>query len=418
MNPTKNTGIATTSDGFEIRCFRAEDEPMLNKAWQEAYPDLFAFKYPDRWRWNMLGNPFVPEEKRPLCWVASKDGEIAAWSTAMAVPMIAAGQRLTGGHSCDTYTLERYRRYGLGKKLQEFNQEAHNIFIAIDPSPSNRRNKYKVGGYPGKPLDTWLRIGSRLDREVLYASFLRLATKYLGTRGERLLMACKNFGPAMLINYFCSTAMRFRQRQSCSAIETSGGVTFQEVDTFDARVDTLWNQIVSVYSFAISRESSYLNWKYVRQPNMTYRKFLILRNEAPVGLLIYRFPVSHEQQVGIISECFCLDDDPTLHAALVAYAIKDFENHGIDNIKCGASTENQRKALQNLGFGLVDIDVPVFHISPNRADLKLKDLMAKDWLLSLGDSDIDQIRPEHQPTFVEIIRILRGKVPGSEHLSG
>lgn len=404
-----------TKDAFEIRPFRAGDEPALMKAWEEAYPDLFCYKYPDRWRWNMFENPFVNAEKRPLCWVAKKGDEVAAWTCAMAVPIDAGGHRVLGGHSVDTFTLERYRRYGLGKKLQKLNHDAHTIFSSIDLSPSNRRNKYNLGGYPGKALDTWLRVGTTLDGDALYDSFLRLVGKYLG-RTEVFFSKFRNLGAANFLNFACSQLLRSRKKVSCKEDSQFDNLSFEKVDKFDVNVDILWEKISKNYSFAIARNAVYLNWKYVHQPMLDYRKILVLRQGEAVGVLIYRLPFKDEQRIGIIAECFCVDDDWQLYSMLVSHAISDFERNGIDLIKCGASTDDQRKALKTLGFDLVKIDVPVIHISPEEPSLDLKEIMAKDWMLSLGDQDIDQIRPVQQPNFVDIVRIVRGKVPGSEHL--
>jgi len=322
------------TDQFEIRQFHANDELALIKAWKEAYPDLFRFKYPERWLWNMFGNPFVPECKRPLCWIALRGNEIAAWTCAMAVPLNVAGHMVIGGHSVDTFTLEKYRRYGLGKTLQKLNQEAHTIFSSIDLSPVNRRNKYKIGGYPGKALDTWLRIGTRLDRDMLYDSFLRLVAKYLGSAGKRFFSECRDIGLARLLNFACSTALRIRQNTGhVKVVPASTDLTFESIKEFGKTSDLLWRQVSKTYSFAISRNSDYLNWKYVHQPNLDYRKTMVLRGGVPVGLLVYRLPFNEEQRVGIISECFCVDDEWQLHADIVAYAIEDFKRHDIDVIK-------------------------------------------------------------------------------------
>lgn len=402
---------------FNFRRFQPKDELPLMSVWREAYPALFHFKYPARWCWNMFENPFVPEKNRPLCWVAEADAEIAAWTCAMAVPITAGSYQVIGGHSVDTYTIERFRNQGLGKKLQELNQSEHLIFISIDPSSANRRNKYKLGGYPGKPLETWLRIGSTLDRNLLYDSFLVLVTKYCVHPIKVFISALRYIGLAQLLNIFCSTALKIRQGKGKETI--TGGefdLIFEEIDEFSEETDLLWSRIALRYSFSISRDSTYLNWKYFRQPGLQYCKVLARRNGTPVGLVVYRFPNRSEQRIGIISECFCLEDDPLLHSALIRRAMEDFTCHGIDLIKCGASTGNQRKVLHDLGFGLVDIDVPVFHVSPKASNLDFKTIMAKDWLLSLGDSDIDQVRPMQQPGFVEICRLILGKVPGKENL--
>ena len=391
---------------------------MIAKAWEEAYGEIARFKYPDRWRWNILGNPYVDEERRPLVWIATDGEVVAAWTSAFAVPVEAGGEHIIGAHSVDTFTLPRFRKRGFGHILQDENRNAHEIFLAIDPSPANRRNKYRIGGLPGKPLFTYLKLLGSLDGKIIYDSALDVVREYLGPRGKWFFSSLRGLGAETGTGLFFSTGFRLRQWiQGRNGNLAGKNITLREVKEFGEDFDLLWKAVSQRYSFAVRRDSTYLNWKYARHPHLSYRKFLAIEGERPVGTLIYRFPMEPpEQKVGIICECFCMDDDPQLHAALLAHAETDFASHGIPMIKCGASTSNQERALCSLGFQKIDIDVPVVHVSPERKRIDTAALMAREWLLSLGDSDLDQIRVSHQPTFVESVRLFLGKTPGEENI--
>lgn len=405
-------------DGFEIRKATAADEAGIAKAWEEAYGYMARYKYPDRWRWNVLGNPYVEEDRRPLVWIAANGDEVAAWTSAFVVPLHAGGVPMIGAHSVDTFTLPRYRKRGFGHILQEENRKAHAVFLAIDPSPANRRNKYRIGGRPGKPLATYLKLLGSLDGKILYDSAMDAVEGYLGHRGKRFFSRLRETGGEAGTRILFCAGFRLRQiMQGRNGHLAGKKVTLTEVPEFGEEFDLLWKEVVPRYSFSVRRDSAYLNWKYSWHPHLSYRRFLASEGDRPVGALIYRFPMEPpEQKVGIVCECFCVDDDPEVHASLLARAEADFASHGIPMIKCGASTPNQEQALRSLGYQKVDIDVPVVHLSPEERRIDLPALMAKEWLLSLGDSDLDQIRISHQPTFVESVRLFLGRIPGEENI--
>jgi GNAT superfamily N-acetyltransferase len=406
------------SGRFEIRKATIADEPLIAEAWQQAYGDMAAFKYPGRWRWNVLGNPFVEGGRRPLVWLAMDGRRVAAWTSAFVVPLHAGRRQVLGAHSVDTFTLPQYRRHGLGQLLQDENQRAHDVFIAIDPSPANRRNKYRVGGWPGHPLNTYVKLVGCLDYRALYASASEAVRNRMGPRAERIFAAIGRGGGAAALRGLFSLALRVRQANGRRrGPPPTAALELREVVEFGADSDRLWEEVAPSFSSAVRRDAAYLNWKYVQHPHQKYRKLLAWQGSRPVGAIIYRFPVEPaEQRAGLVSECFCVDDDPSIHVALFAHAESDFVARGLPLIRCGASTANQEWALGALGYQKADIDVPVVHVAPEAGGLDRSELLARDWLLSLGDSDLDQIRAVHQPTFAELIRILRGRIPGAENL--
>jgi hypothetical protein len=405
---------------FEIRKATATDEPLIAKAWQQAYGDMARFKYPGRWQWGITrGNPYVAEERQPPVWIATDGRQVAAWTCALVVPLHAGGKQILGACMADTFTLERFRRRGLGQKLQDENRRAHAVCLSIDPSPANRRNKHRLGGWPGRPLTTYLKLLGSLDGKPLFDSALDVVAKYLGARTARASAQVGGWVGRPVLSTFFTAGFRVRRqllKSRAGAVERRA-LTFREVDEFGRESDQLWDEVAPEYSFAVRRDATYLNWKYVRQPHQSYRKFLAYADGRLVGTLIYRHPVSPpEQRAGIVSECFCADPSPSIYAAMYAHAEADLASRGLRFILCGSSTLAHGRALEALGYQEVDIDVPVVHVSPGADGLDREVLVEGDWLLSLGDQDLDQIRRVHQPSFVESVRLLAGRTPGSENL--
>jgi len=400
-----------------IRKATLADEPRIALAWEQAYGDMAHYKYPDRWRWNILGNPYVEETHKPLVWIATDGDAVVAWTSAFVVPLIAAGQNILGAHSVDTYTLPEFRGHGFGQKLQELNQEAHPIFIAIDPSPANRRNKYRVGGWPGKPLYTYLKLLDSLDGPLFFASALDAVETLFGHTGRKFFSLIGSLGAKSLTSLMFSKGLELRQTLAVEQEIAPAELYMEEIATFGSESDTLWDQAAPAFSFAVRRDAAYLNWKYNRHPHLRYRKFLARQKGQAVGLLIYRFATDPpEQRATLVSECFCANDDPALYAAMLSHVEADSMIHAMPMIRCGASTPNLQQALGTRRFVTVDIDVPVLHLSPDCPEIDQTALLSGEWLLSLGDSDLDQVRVSHQPTFVELLRLFLGRIPGEENI--
>jgi hypothetical protein len=192
----------------------------------------------------------------------------------------------------------------------------------------------------------------------------------------------------------------------------------QEVERFDEDADHLWQACRGKYTYAVPRTSRYLNWRYVEQPHTEHRRFLFRDGAGQVaGLLVFRLSQAPELPVGVITELLPRDDDLELGRQMLAFAENELRRAGMTQIQCGVNTEFMRQVMAAEGFRLFYVNVPMIFLSEElRRSIPAEKILAGDWLMTLGDSDLDMVRLENQPGFGFIIRVILGRPAGFGNL--
>ena len=70
----------------KIRQATLEDKERIGYFLRVAYQDRAQYKFPARWLWEYVDNPFWDGERLPI-WIAEVDGKIVAQNCSMAVPL-------------------------------------------------------------------------------------------------------------------------------------------------------------------------------------------------------------------------------------------------------------------------------------------------------------------------------------------
>lgn len=411
----------------EIEMTRATyaDEEKIAAAWQEAYGDAFPYKYPHRWEWLFRKNPFLMDKGGEFpFWVAKCGQAVVSWRCAMEVPMELDGHTWRAVYGNLAFTLKDYRRKGLGKVLLKECQRSYPIYVGLDMAPAARRNEYRIGGKPGKPLYMYLKLINRFDADTLYGSAVSVAEKHLGKHWASMFVKIGNYGPKQILACVLSLLFKvhFKNRSAGSLqqdqLKSVEEMSIEEVSKFGKDVDDFWEELRGDYSFAVPRTSNYLNWKYIDQPHVHYKKYLGRNTSGNIeGVLVFRMSKHPEISSSMISEVLLKRKDAGIVKRMLTFAEDELIEAGADMIHCGASTQFLCQALEEQSFRLVRVNVPVFHLSPQvQEKTGFKRILAKDWLLSLGDSDVDQFRLRNQPSFVFLVRILGHRIPGSEDM--
>ena len=87
------------------------------------------------------------------------------------------------------------------------------------------------------------------------------------------------------------------------------------MDRFGEETDTLWEQSRNRYRVMLVRDSSYMNWRYVSNPD-SYIKLLFKRNGSVCGLLILKQTIRGGMKVGEIVDFLYADDRKNLFGML------------------------------------------------------------------------------------------------------
>jgi GNAT superfamily N-acetyltransferase len=379
-----------------VRRATLADRSAIADFLRRAYPERHRYKFPERWEWQFVNNPFRNSERLPL-WIAFDGTRVIGQTGAMIEPMVIDGHETRVGWSVDTVVLPEYRGRGVGTRLQQANQDSHPLFMSLKMSPQNARIKSKLGGRPLPPLRLYrLRVG--VGRGQIRARLARRSAAL--SRVARSLSLDAGLEAACRAGLAAGRSLR-RKRNASSP----SGVRMEEVPGFGTEADTLWQEIGLRYKMLIRRDACYLNWKFVNQPFADIRRFLAVRSGRTVGYVIVRKSAPPEPNVGVILDLFADPNDEPLLAGMTAFAIRFLRDAGVDVIQAAASTGPYDRAYRAWGFRKYREVTPICYVNSTErawpsspAEVAPADLQG-NWdnpdrfrssFFGCGDHDLDQ----------------------------
>jgi GNAT superfamily N-acetyltransferase len=382
----RTTAANSTSTDVLVRRAGLEDQIRLRAFYVLAYPGKERWKYPERWQWEYIDNPFKPDDRTPL-WIAEQRGQIIGQTGAMYVQCKVGGQTVRAAWSVDTIVLPEHRGKGQGRKLQEANQQAHDLFMSLAMSDANRAVKQKIGGRRMRGMSQYARV-HRVDRNMLLNAVEQGVAKRVNRRIARAVRTGLRWTGADFLASLALGALLRRRIRQAEREPVDGSVAFQEVsDWTDRRLDELWAQARSKFDFAVERSSSYLRWKYYNQPWVSYSAAFAMRGPQVVGLVVYRAGTPPEPRAGTIAELISVDNSPTVYEAMARYAVRELEQRGANAVLAGASDTVQQQALRRVGFIEYGQQDPM--VGGNQ-QLVSQVEASERVMLSMGDHDVDQ----------------------------
>jgi hypothetical protein len=166
------------------------------------------------------------------------------------------------------------------------------------------------------------------------------------------------------------------------------------VDRFGPRHDRLWNAVKHQFPCAVVRDSSYLNWKYVEQPGQDFIRLEVARNGqviAVAALLIRDTDRVYRYRRGFIVDLVLPVEDSEVTWALLDELRRFLSARDVDMIVFDVINAPLARAAASFGF---------FRREPQRFFLVSLDdavhpvpvsvLLPENWLVTMGDSDIDR----------------------------
>ncbi len=162
------------------------------------------------------------------------------------------------------------------------------------------------------------------------------------------------------------------------------GWTLDTMAACGEEVDDLWGEVAGGYRVAQVRDSTYLNWRYVQNPD-DYTILGLRRAGRLVGLVVLTATTRRGIEVGEIADLVCAIDDDTTLGLLVDAALSPSRGAGhavLQAWSIGGTRYDAR--LRRAGLPLRRAGVK-FLVSPNIADPAVHDPEA--WLLTQGDGN-------------------------------
>jgi hypothetical protein len=374
---------------MEIVRLSSETYPKeLQEAWKTAYGEDFVFKYPGRFEWLHLKNPYSSLDTLCVLYIYV-DGNIAAWTTAIPHKIKVGNKVVHGGFGADTFTLAEYRRLGLGLKLIDKVNNQFDIYWSISMSASNRRNRKRLGyAVEGKPVKFYLKVIRSIDKE----SFLQSVKDIVKDKNKILRLISGNRISAWLSYFLVNTILKSHQKEKSNQF-----FEFKEIEFFDQETDNIWTTYSSDIDFATNRNSEYLNWRYGNQPFTSYKKFKVLFQGKVIGFFVFRICSEIQRFECCINELIVIENKENAVPAILDFInITAKENKG-SVIYIASSEDSINNIIELAGYNCYDSYEPLCIINPIIKDsLEIDKVLTKQskWMISFGDQDLDQVNKQ------------------------
>ena len=395
----------TTLEGIEIRQVGPDDEKSLPDFFARAYgTENLPYRYPDRWRWLYLENPFIPRQFGLPAWIALCDGEIVGYIGAMFVPCQIAGSKRIVLWAVDLVVSALYCGRGIASRLMKVVMDAHEVFLALTMVPESRHLIIKHGGIEGPKAEVYF-YTNRVETCRLFAAVRSRLEQRLGESVARLVWrAVAASGAPWLFAKGCEVRLKTLQRRKDVPRKSMTANMRRVVGRFGQEADDLWQSSGQRYDLAVVRGRDYLNWKYIDQPGTHYECFYGYLGGVLSGLVIFRMGTSPEPRLGIIADVLWANGHDALVADLLQFALDYLHRENAIGVYCASSVPVVIEALEQLGFLHVS-SVALCTYSPAGVTNCVRENVQV--LLSKADHDWDQYPSARHLSISEIRRILR-----------
>jgi hypothetical protein len=163
------------------------------------------------------------------------------------------------------------------------------------------------------------------------------------------------------------------------------------VKRFDKRVDSLWDKVRHEYPVAVPRVEKYLNWRFVRSPDVHYQKYIITDKSGQIaGYMVLKQYVRSDEKKGHIVDMLTLEDDEIIRV-LVKHSCACFQRQQITDVSAWFPADSRyRRVLEQEGFKEEkpgqNFGIMVFDKASSLNSAVADSL--NSWHLTMGDSDV------------------------------
>ena len=345
----------------EVDRYRIEDRRALDALYRRVFGQDASAANRLRWEWQYGRNPNKPADG-PLIWIAREGHTIVGQYATMPVRLSVKAQEVMGAWGMDVMVAPERQRQGLGEVLFRTWDRQVGASLGLGLSDSSYRlfqkmNWPDVGPVPCfvKPLTrralrrpTWPVALNRLV-SALTLPWIRVISRTRPLRGE-----------------------------------------IKVLRHFDEGFTALWDRIGHKFAFAVRRDASYLNWKFAQPPHVRYTIAALVRDNEPVGYVVYRHVQEPRGRVTLLVDFLADPNDEEGVLTLLRWVDREARAADSDKIRTFAMHGAYRKLLKKSGYYTVkstmEFVAKINGIPVPASFYKNTD----DWHVTLGDSDQDR----------------------------
>lgn len=362
-NPRKQrtTSRHMADHDFSVRPFEARDIDDIRRLWAHVYSEDEIEIRTRILEWFTRENPHRSADS-PGYFMLLDGEEVVGFHGQAAWQFAFSGNRVSGAMCYDDMLSPDYRGKGLGKIMLDQVAALRPEFTgALWHNDANHRLYSKCGWVDVQDFRPHLKICD--PRPMLASRF-----------GDRVARFLAPFARAVLA-----------LRQSVIPTPRARGIRFQPVERFDERFDNFFDAVASEFPAIAVRDSSYLNWKFVDRPSMTYQRLAAIDESGGIaGYVVFR----RQEREGIILDGLA-DPRTDTFTNLVEAALGALEADGVDSVRIACTHPGLARSLRSLGFIESRRPLHFMIIHADAAESAAPLTAASSWYVTYSDGDGD-----------------------------
>jgi acyl carrier protein len=331
-----------------------------------AFPSRRRDLIEPRWRWMFLESASrltLP----PRVWLFADQDRIVGHNGAIPVRLKIGPEERVTAWFVDTMVLEAWRAQAVGSRLMMQAHEDHPFALSLGQTAEMRRILLHLGWQQVAPLQfalTLIRPGRVLKGKLPGPAALAVT---FGLRASHVVRDLR----------------RLRPRGE-----------LREVALFERRHDELWRLAARDLTCSVTRDASYLNWKYVSQPGQQFLRLELVEDDRALGVVVLMFrepDATYKYTRAFVVDLVAPLGDAPLLGLLLRAAREAAAGRGADSLICLHVNARLTMALRRSGFTLRS-PTRFLLVRPGSlaGDLRKVILDADQWFVTHGDSDIDR----------------------------
>lgn len=366
-------GVVDLSSGLTVRSYQDDDEPKLLALLQAAFgswPRLDVAVPPvEHLRWKLRSS----DASLGLHTIAEADSQmIGAWL--VDIQEFKVGARiLTCRRGMDTCVHPDHRSAGVMTKMRALTRDSFNG--AVD---------FRLGGQTRHSGQ--LRLVKREPYEMLGNSIQVLRCP-LTVRSVFSDVKLRKGGPPRRIVAAIAALAHRPLNRSPAEHEAGRSWTVREQDSFDDRIDDLWEQASSSFDVIAVRKKGRLNWRYADARAGAFQIELAEEAGRVLGYIVLRAM----RRKGYIADLLALPGRLDVVASLVREGLAYCGGMRAEKVECWLpALHPYRDTLRRLGFQFSKPRRPPFIYGPLRVPAEALDILRRPSTsvhFMIGDSE-------------------------------
>ncbi|MFZ5519253.1 MAG: GNAT family N-acetyltransferase [Candidatus Zhuqueibacterota bacterium] len=361
-SPTDKNGILSEIDIVPLREADLQDVADLIQAMHPVSQDILLLRSHSRdyYHWmyyqNPAGNAFV--------FGARHEGRLIS-CFAMAPKWFKIDRsELLCGKTMDMFTHPDYQGLGLmnilASKVFETAQKSGITFWFVTPS----KNSYPIF------LNKWQYVESfELTYRFSVLNFKPLLEKLITPSAFSRIIGT-------MIN--ATRSMNVLPKNSIKQIEV------HPVNEFTEEVDILWANFHLNHPVIQIRNSKYLNWRYLANPD-SYEVYDFKKAGALIGIIVLKQTIRNGLRIGEIVDYLFLDNNKQILRMMLIWAKRHFQKAGCAVVQCWVINSSlMEKKIMNAGLKKKRKQLKIL-LSPNVPSSSVYD--KNNWFITQGDGN-------------------------------